>query len=155
MRTEIERIRDQLSRVMLGEAWHGPALMELLGRFDAQTAQKAIAPRRNSVWALTAHLEFWFDVVVRRLDGEARMVSSSEDWPKPDETTDAEWEEAVRSVLAAYERLDAFLAKMTDDELLDLVPGNTPLDKYMLVHGCTQHVAYHVGQIALADPGSS
>ena len=36
--TEIERIEDQLKRSLEGEAWHGPALEELLADVTAEQA---------------------------------------------------------------------------------------------------------------------
>lgn len=36
--TEIERIVDQLNRAFEGEAWHGPAVMDILEGITAQQA---------------------------------------------------------------------------------------------------------------------
>ncbi len=39
--TEIERIIDQLNRAFAGEAWHGPAVIEILEGITAQHAAAA------------------------------------------------------------------------------------------------------------------
>ena len=49
-------IADQLRRAFEGDAWHGPALLELLQDVDSTTA--AAKPLRNvhSIWELVLHI---------------------------------------------------------------------------------------------------
>jgi hypothetical protein len=45
---ELDRIQDQIARSLDGEAWHGPALMEVLSGVDAQACagRKCTSVRR-------------------------------------------------------------------------------------------------------------
>lgn len=63
-------IADQLRRAFEGDAWHGPALLELLQDVDSTTA--AAKPLRNvhSIWELVLHIAVWDGAASRRLAGE-------------------------------------------------------------------------------------
>ena len=54
--TEIERIEDQLKRSLEGEAWHGPAVEELLVDVTAGQAAAKPAPSVHSVWEIVLHI---------------------------------------------------------------------------------------------------
>ena len=56
---ELERIQDQIIRSLdgaPGEAWHGPAIMEVLSGVDAQTAAARPIPNAHTIWKLILHL---------------------------------------------------------------------------------------------------
>jgi hypothetical protein len=48
--SQIDLIVDQLERAFDGEAWHGPALMEILDGIDARTAAARPIPSAHSIW---------------------------------------------------------------------------------------------------------
>jgi hypothetical protein len=92
--TEIERILDQLKRAYEAKAWHGPSVKEVL---DGVTAEQAHArPLRDghSIYELVRHIAVWEDVGRRRLQGDPAEVpiSSPEDWPPPEDTSEAAWQ---------------------------------------------------------------
>jgi hypothetical protein len=49
---ETERIADQLKRAFTGEAWHGPAVLEILSGITAQQATAHPLVGRHSIWNL-------------------------------------------------------------------------------------------------------
>jgi hypothetical protein len=51
-RSESALIADQLRRAFKGDAWHGPALLELLDDVDAATAAAKPLPDVHSIWEL-------------------------------------------------------------------------------------------------------
>ena len=55
--TEIERIEDQLKRSLEGEAWHGPALEELLADVRAEQAAAKPVPPAHSIWEIVLHIK--------------------------------------------------------------------------------------------------
>jgi uncharacterized damage-inducible protein DinB len=145
---EIELIADQLNRAFDGEAWHGPALMEVLDGIDAKTAAAHPIPEAHSIWELVLHLTTWERVIVRRIHGEALMPCDDENFPAVQQPTDAPWRDAVKSLRSTHEALIQLVSAMNESRLNDSVPGKDYDLRFMLT-GAVQHAAYHVGQIAL------
>ncbi len=145
---EVNRILDQLHRSMFGEAWHGPAVMELLAGLDAESASARPIDHAHSIWELTLHIAAWQGAVRTRIGGKAVELSDEQDWPPVTDTGKAAWERAVRSLRDAYEQLRDAVAALDDLKLLAPVPGRD-YNIYFLVHGVIQHNLYHAGQIAI------
>jgi uncharacterized damage-inducible protein DinB len=144
--TEIQRIQDQLERAFRGNAWHGPAVLELLADVTAERAAWKPAADVHSIWEIVPHIETWKRVVTRRLAGETFEISAAEDWPPISDTSAAAWRAAIESLKAAHVRL-VEAASRTSDAQLNKLSG--PISFYVLLHGVTQHDLYHAGQIAL------
>src|SRR5437764_6919973 len=53
---EVERILDQLKRAFEGNAWHGPAVEEVLADVTAEQAAAKPIPDAHSIWELTLHI---------------------------------------------------------------------------------------------------
>src|ERR1700756_3034247 len=99
----IDQVVDQLHRAFDGEAWHGPALMEVLEGIDAETAAERPIPGAHSIWELVVHITAWEEVVARRIQGQAATVSDEENFgqksgqksaPQPgqkSQATDSAW----------------------------------------------------------------
>ena len=68
--TEPALIAEQLRRAFEGDAWHGPALLELLQDMDATTVAAKPLPNIHSIWELVLHVAAWDAAACRRLNGE-------------------------------------------------------------------------------------
>jgi len=90
--TEIERIADQLRRAHEGEAWHGPALNEILKGVTAEAAARRPIASAHSIWEIVLHVGVWESVVRRRLSGEViGDLPPEQDWPAVRETSEGAW----------------------------------------------------------------
>ena len=69
--SELTRIEDQLRRSFEGEAWHGPATLELLAEVVPEEAQTRPIPGAHSIWELVLHLGGAYRLVLRRLQGNS------------------------------------------------------------------------------------
>ncbi|HZP17650.1 MAG TPA: hypothetical protein VFB00_06785 [Terriglobales bacterium] len=69
--SQIEIVVDELKRCFDGEAWHGPALMEILDGVDAKSAAARPIPAAHNIWELTLHLAAWERVIARRIGGNS------------------------------------------------------------------------------------
>jgi uncharacterized damage-inducible protein DinB len=146
---ELQRIRDQIIRSLDGEAWHGPALTEVLAGVDARAAMARPIPNAHTIWEILLHLSASAELVLSRLRGEARTLSPEEDWPVPLPAGDVDdWEADVRRVAQVHRELIEELSTL-DESRLDapIVPGFS--SAYVTLHGLVQHNVYHAGQIAL------
>ena len=148
--TEIERILDQLKRAYGGDAWHGPAVREVLAGVTAE--QAAARPLRNahSIWELTQHIAVWEDAGRRRLGGDPAQIAlaSPEDWPPPDDKSEAAWEQAKAALDRGHEAFRQAIARVDESRLDEpIVEGLSSI--YVTLHGIIQHDLYHAGQIAM------
>ena len=145
---ETHLIADQLHRSFRGEAWHGPALEQLL--HDVSFEQAAAQPLANthSIWEIVLHVTAWLDAVRRRVQGEPLDLSPEQDWPAVREESEAGWRIALGNLEGAHEKLRGTIMAMDPARLESRVPGK-PYPFYFMLHGVVQHNLYHAGQIAL------
>ena len=146
--TEVERIADQLKRAMSGEAWHGPALRELLKGVSAQRAAAHPVVGGHSIWELTLHINAWLRAGRQRLAGDRAQLTDAEDWPAIAATTEATWAETKDALNQSYEELRAAITGLVDYQLdQPIIAGLS--STYVTLHGVIQHTLYHAGQIAI------
>lgn len=146
--TEVQLIVDQMHRAFYGDAWHGPALMELLESLTAAQAAAKPLPGAHSTWEIAHHVGAWKDAVNRRLNGENVQLEGAADWPPVSRTDDTAWAEHLVLLRARHEALEMTVAAMSDTGLEELTPSKAGT-RYFLIHGAIQHDLYHAGQIAL------
>jgi len=151
--SETRRIEDQLRRAFEGEAWHGPAVKEVLAGVTARQAAARPIAAAHTIWEITAHIAAWEDAVRRRLAGERVELTDAEDWPRAGEGGERAWGELLARLEAGNRALrEAILA--FDESRLDQPPGGSPTPAYRLMHGAIQHDLYHAGQIAALKKGA-
>lgn len=145
---EGDRIVDQLRRAFDGNAWHGPALSEILEDVDAKGAAAKPIDGAHSIWEIVLHLIGTEELVLRRMQGIATELTPEEDWPTVSRATEQSWARAKRKLETTDARLRKRVAAF-DDEMLDrpLVRGGSPA--YDNFHGVVQHNLYHAGQIVM------
>lgn len=148
--TEIERILDQLKRAYEGNAWHGPSVRESLAGVTAAQAHARPLANGHNIAELVRHIAVWEDVGRRRLEGDAAAIeiSSSEDWPPPDDKSEAAWEQAKAALDRGHQTLVDTVAQVSDARLDEpILEGMSSV--YVTLHGVIHHDLYHAGQIAI------
>jgi len=143
---EIARILDQLDRAYTAQAWHGPAVQEVLAGVSAESARRRPLRAAHTIVEIVLHMAAWKDIVRRRLEGEKFDVTPEMDWPNP-EGGAAAWEGALANLERAHARLRDSLARYDPAKLDESPAGGS--SAYVLMHGIIQHDLYHAGQIAL------
>jgi uncharacterized damage-inducible protein DinB len=145
---ETERIADQLKRSFAGEAWHGPAVKQVLEGVSAAQAVARPIPGAHNIWELTLHIGAWENAGLRRLNGDRAELADDEDWSAVTGTSEEAWnqlkanlEEGNHKLVQAIERLDEM---HLDEPILEGMPS-----VYITLHGVIQHNLYHAGQIAI------
>lgn len=151
---EVERIADQLRRAHEKDAWHGPALKELLSDVSAARAAARPLASVHTIWELVLHVAAWQNAVAERLGGEragpwrALQLSPEEDFPPVADTSEAAWKKTLEALDHSTRRLLVVIPRLSDDELEKTVPGKDH-PAYVMLHGVVQHALYHAGQIAI------
>ena len=144
-------IVDELRRALEGDAWHGDALLQILQGVTATQAAAHPVKNAHSIWELVLHIAAWDGAVRKRMNGIAVVLTDEENFPPVRDTTEAAWQRALEHLRTAHGELVAAVEKFPESSLREQVPGKQGAHytfSYML-HGLSQHVAYHAGQIAL------
>src|SRR5213593_2121517 len=141
----IERLLDQLNRAYGGEAWHGPALRELLEDVTEEEAKAHLIAGVHSILELVVHVIATMDMVSTRLAGSPRELTTEEDWS---DVTRTSWPAALEELDHAESRVADAVARLTPEDLDRIVVGKD-YTTYVMVHGVVQHNLYHAGQIAI------
>jgi uncharacterized damage-inducible protein DinB len=147
-RSQSALIAEQFSRAFEGDAWHGPALLELLEDVDAATAAAKPLANVHSIWELVSHIAVWDDATLRRLAGEVCQPEGDANFPPMPQPTEAAWREAVAQAKRTHDRLVKTVGALPDSRLRDQVPGKK-YDFQFMLPGVVQHELYHAGQIAI------
>ena len=154
--TEQELIADELARAWGGDAWHGPALRELLGDVTAQEANARPIASAHSVWELVLHLTVWAREVERRTLGSPPGEPLEGDWPAtPADGSVPGWNEARDALATSHDSLRTAVLSLAPAALDQMVgatrdqPLGSGVPLRVMLHGVAQHDAYHAGQVAL------
>ena len=146
--TEVNRILDQLSRAFEGEAWHGPAVLEILKETTPQQASARPLNGAHTIWETALHIAAWLQACRRRLEGDRAQLTEAEDWPVVTNSDDEGWQEVIVGMKQALDELRSAIA-LLDDSRLDqpIIEGMSSV--YVTLHGVIQHSLYHAGQMAI------
>ncbi len=108
MDDEIQNIRDLLQRTFEKNAWHGPAVKEVLENITAEQSNSRLQGS-HSIVELVAHMTAWRTFVVKKLEGDTEYKVSEEinfpvgvDWS----AAKAELDRSQRRLLAAIKEFD-------------------------------------------------
>jgi uncharacterized damage-inducible protein DinB len=146
--SEAALLADQLRRAFEGDAWHGPALRELLQGVNASTAAAKPLSDVHSIWELVLHIAAWDRAACRRLRGEKTQPTGVENFPIVPKPTEAAWGRAVAQTKRTHDMLVKMVSALPESRLRDRVPGKK-YNFYFMLQGIAQHELYHAGQIAI------
>ena len=145
MERELKHLIKMLQHTYEKNAWHGPAVREVLENVTSADAQKKL-PNSHSIIELVAHMTAWRIFVVKKLQGNT-------DYKVTDEmnfTTPTDWAKVLEELDASQARLLEALKNFDSSKLYDAVPhGSYNYNFYTLLNGIIHHDLYHAGQIAL------
>lgn len=146
--TELDGIVDQLRRAVEGDSWQGSSIRELLDGVSAASAAAHPIEGAHSIWELLLHVTVWVRAVHARVGGQVCEPEGDDDWPPVRDTSEKAWAAALADLRRAQAELLATLETMSDVDLGGAVP-NREYDRAHMLHGLTQHHAYHAGQMAI------
>ncbi len=146
--TQAELIADELDRAVRGNAWHGPALSELLEGVTLEEAIQRPIPAGHNIWELVMHITSWANIATRRITGGRVAPYDGEDWSPAEDMTPERWIAIQAALRESHENLRQAVLDLTDQRLASKAPESEN-SVAVLLHGVAQHAAYHGGQIAL------
>jgi uncharacterized damage-inducible protein DinB len=151
MRSERDRLEEQLRLVFDGEAWHGPSVMEALKDVNAELAAQHPIDGAHSIWELVLHLAWTYGLVLRKLTagtqpGLGRPTIGHTCRCHPLRRTGS------RRSIPFGSSTRRFAARLPAFRTIDWTtrrPKTRAIRAYTQFIGLTQHDAYHAGQIVL------
>ncbi len=147
--SESGRIWDLLQRAYAGNAWHGPALRELLTSSSAEQAAARPIGGARTIWETALHVAAYEDVVRRRLQGEhIEELPACEGWPEVRDTSASAWRAALTLLDDSHVRLRDAMWGFPESRLDETVPGRD-YPYYLMLYGVIQHELFHAGQIVV------
>ena len=145
---EVENIVDEMKRAYEGNAWHGPALKELLSGVSAEQAAATPLAVAHSIWEIVLHIAGWQGVATLRLKGEPVAEPIDGDWPPVSNKSPESWSKAMAKLESTQAELLKEISRLPESTLQQTAAG-TDYSVYFMLHGVIQHTLYHAGQIAL------
>lgn len=145
MENEIKNIHKLLQRSFEKNAWHGPAVKEVLENITAEQANKRL-PDSHRIIELVAHMTAWRIFVVKKLEGDSEYkVAEEMNFPAA-----TDWLKAMKELDESQAKLLEAVKAFDSAKLHEPVPhGSYNYSYYTLLHGIIHHDLYHAGQIAL------
>src|SRR5678815_841892 len=144
----IEGVIDEPERSLEGEPWHGASMSEILEGVSAREAAAHPVAGGHSIWELVFHVTAWVRAVHSRVQGKATEPEGESNWPSVRDTSEKAWTVALEDLRQSQSELIATLKTLSDADLSASVPSRD-YDRAYLLHGLTQHNAYHAGQMSL------
>ena len=148
MAREVERVLGELQRAFEGDAWHGPAVLELLRDVTAEQAAARPIAGAHSIWELALHIAAWESAGRRRLEGDRAELPDEENFPQVNDTSEVAWQQTIERLKDGHRNLRDAVARL-DDSRLDEPILDGMRSVYITLHGVIQHDLYHAGQIAI------
>lgn len=148
MASAVERIQGELKRAFEGEAWHGPAVLELLQDVTAEQAAARPIAGAHSIWELVLHITAWESVGCRRLELDRAELSDEENFPPLGDASQAAWQQTIEALKNGHRKLRDAIDRLDESRLDEpILVGMRSV--YITLHGVIQHDLYHAGQIAI------
>lgn len=145
---ESQRIAEQARKMFAGDAWHGPAVLEVLADVDAELAALHPIAGAHSIWEFVQHLVATQAILLRRIGGESAGLDAAAFWPPVATISAAAWAETLETLNQQAAALRQAIAAFPEDRLDQRLTAEGS-SAYNNFHGYVQHNAYHAGQIAL------
>jgi uncharacterized damage-inducible protein DinB len=129
--------------------WYGPGVTQLLRNVKAKDAAAHPIEGAHSIWELVLHMVTWKAAPHRWINGSAKPVSKSENFPKVRDTSERAWKAAVAKLKKTQAEWDKMIAILEDETIFDSASPSGLFSQHDLLIGVLQHDTYHAGQIAL------
>lgn len=146
--SEAKRFFNELKSVYYENAWHGPALKEVLRGITALQAKSKPIEGAHSIWELVLHIKGWNNVFLAALAGENLSEPKNGDFPVISDTSEDVWVEVLADLDQDYEKLLGVISNLEDEKLNEKAVGKD-YNLRLMLRGTINHNIYHTGQIAL------
>ncbi|MBL8196640.1 MAG: DinB family protein [Blastocatellia bacterium] len=146
--SEIKTTFDELQSLYYGNAFHGPALKEILEGINATQALAKPIPNAHNIWELVLHILGWNKVFLLGLEGKILDVPEDGDFPIINDTSQQAWQKTLVQLKENIDEMLEKISKLSEAHLGVNIPGKD-YNLRFVIGGIFNHIVYHSGQIAL------
>jgi uncharacterized damage-inducible protein DinB len=146
--SEAKRFFNELKSIYSGNAWHGPALKEVLDGVKASEAKLKAIENAHSIWEIVLHIRGWNNVFLSALEGKYLDSPEDGDFPEIVDTSEEAWKKVLSELDEDYEKLLIVISGLTEEALNKKIAGKD-YNVRLWLRGTVNHNLYHTGQIAL------
>lgn len=146
--SEIKRIFNELESLYYGNAFHGPALKEILESVTAKQALAKPIANAHNIWELVLHIVGWNKVFLLGLEGKILDAPEDGDFPIINDTSEQAWQKTLIHLKENIDEMLEKISKLPDSNLNVNIPDKD-YNLRFVIGGILNHIVYHSGQIAL------
>lgn len=140
---ELEAIIKSIEEGYYGNAWHGPAILEVVSQIPASQSGARLG-NSHSISEILMHMAAWkIFVSARILDDQDYQVTDEINFPQGYNLA-----ESLIELETSHKKLIKALQMFNSEKLHQLVPG-LEYSFHKLFLGIVQHDLYHLGQIVM------
>jgi uncharacterized damage-inducible protein DinB len=153
--TTSEKLKNQLTQILSGDAWYGPNVHDLLAQTTFEAAYEKPPGSVHNIAEIVLHMISWTEEVLDRMNGQTAGLPTSGDWPDAGTPDEQKWQNYVNDLKLVNVNLqgaiqnfppEKWCGPIVDERSRELGTG---VSYEALVEGLIQHHIYHSGQISL------
>lgn len=138
----------QFRTVYFGGNWTAVNLKDTLSGINSQQAIANVY-QLNTVAALTFHIHYYVNHVLKVLQGAALQASDKFSFDHPPISSDQDWQMMINHVLKEGELFASHIEMLGDVKLFEDFVKTEYGSYYRNLQGIIEHAHYHLGQIVV------
>lgn len=143
------QIAKHLREVIFGGNWTTSSLNDHLKDVTIQEATTRVH-EINSIASLIFHIDYYFDAVLKVLQGGPLQAHDKFSFAMPAIHTTSDWKKLLDKIWTDAENLADLIESFPDNRLGENFTDPKYGSYYRNFHGIIEHAHYHLGQIVIA-----
>ncbi|RZM30200.1 MAG: DinB family protein [Pedobacter sp.] len=143
-----EEVAKHFRDVYSGDNWTSVNLQDTLHGITWEQANTKIRDL-HTIAELLFHINYYVDVVLKRLKGEPLVASDTLSFTLPPIENEHDWQLLIDKVASDAEAFTDEIRKIADHDFEKNIADPKYGSYYRNIHGIVEHNHYHLGQIVL------
>ena len=139
----------QFESLYNGHPWYGNSLITILEKVTSKQAFSQPKSRAHSIAQIVAHIIYWRQPLIKRLEGDTAFkpsMQSEDNWKETSRLKKPGWKKLKDKLAQSQHQLITQLKRQKDSLLKTRYSEKATYED--IVNGVIQHDIYHIGQIA-------
>jgi hypothetical protein len=141
-----QAIAQHITEAVEGINWTEVDLKNVLADISFEEATTLTNASPNTIATIVYHLNYYNRRMLERVTGIIHPVNEANGFDMPVLKNADDWNMLRKENITSAKALAAAVAAFPEEKLFDLNPLNG-LTFYKNLHGCVEHIYYHLGQI--------
>jgi len=143
-----ELIAQHIIEVFEGDNWAEVNMKDTLQDINYKEATTVTKASCNTIAGLVHHLSFYNEIVLKRLQGIDPLITETNGFDFPAIRNQDDWVRLKERCFESTRELAREIKNFPEEKLFEITaPGYSTY--YKTLHGVSEHVHYHLGQIVL------